>query len=153
MRGHSWESPEGGLYFSIALDTHLSPSELPEIPKRIASVVMGALQPLSSEMLTIKSPNDIVLGRSYCGEPSSFSCNENSVRHDCCIEKLVGISSEIYLEKLCIGIGINVFRPKKEIEVAGENIPVYLNDFSNQELSLDFVLKTVLDALNDKLVL
>ena len=135
MRGHSWCSPEGGLYFSLLLQPSLAPDKLPEIPLRIATVVMNALQPLSSEPLTIKPPNDIVLDQ--LGNRK--------------VEKLVGISTELYMEKLCVGIGINVFHPEEEFQVEGLNQPVYLEDFSTQELTLNFVLKTVLDALNVKL--
>ena len=194
MRGHSWCSPEGGLYFSLLLEPSLAHDKLPEIPLRIATVVMEALQPLSSEPLTIKPPNDIVLVGSTAECPprtmassSGLDQNDSSVplqarsfvalrapQDDvggaegnrcegltdvnrsatcgpCKVEKLVGISTEIYMEKLCVGIGVNVFHPEKELQVEGPNHPVYLEDFSNQELTLDFVLKTVLDALNAKL--
>lgn len=154
MRGHSWSSPRGGLYFSILLKTSLTPSELPEIPKRTASAVMQALQPLSSEILTIKPPNDIVLKRSYAGDSLrtdvEHECQTQGVRHSF-TEKLVGISSEIFMEKLCIGIGINVFPPNEPIKLEGVNVPVYLSDLTKCDLSLDFVLKTVLNALNVKL--
>ena len=77
--------------------------------------------------------------------------NRSATCGSCKVEKLVGISTEIYMEKLCVGIGVNVFHPEKELQVEGPNHPVYLEDFSNQELTLDFVLKTVLDTLNVKL--
>ena len=135
MRGHSWSSPEGGLYFSLLLEPTLQPEKLSEIPLRIATVVMDALQPLSTEPLAIKLPNDIVLDH----------------LSNCKVEKLVGISTEVYMEKLCVGIGINVFHPEQELQIEGLNQPVYLEDFSTKELTLDFVLKTVLLALNVKL--
>ena len=135
MRGHSWCSPEGGLYFSLLLEPTLPPEKLSEIPLRIATVVMEAMQPLSIEPLVIKPPNDIVLNH----------------LSNCKVEKLVGISTELYMEKLCVGIGINVFHPEEEFQVEGLNQPVYLEDFSTRELALDFVLKTVLNALNAKL--
>ena len=135
MRGHSWCSPEGGLYFSLLLEPTLPPEKLSEIPLRIATVVMEAMQPLSIEPLVIKPPNDIVLNHLT----------------NCKVEKLVGISTELYMEKLCVGIGINVFHPEEEFQVEGLNQPVYLEDFSTRELTLDFVLKTVLNALNAKL--
>ena len=176
MRGHSWCSPEGGLYFSLLLEPSLTPDMLPEIPLRIATVVMNALQPLSTEPLTIKPPNDIVLLRSADFDPSqarSFDSlrssqddvggaevnnvagephfNRSATSGHCKVEKMVGISTEIYMEKLCVGIGINVFHPEQELQIEGLNQPVYLEDFSTKELTLDFVLKTVLLALNVKL--
>ena len=188
MRGHSWCSPEGGLYFSLLLEPSLAHDKLPEIPLRIATVVMEALQPLSSEPLTIKPPNDIVLVGStaecpprtirtscsqgslpdtlpstklsaYSGNKSSegsqceglTAANRSATCGPCKVEKLVGISTELYMERLCVGIGINIFHPEQELQIEGLNHPVYLEDFSNQELTLDFVLKTVLDTLNVKL--
>ena len=135
MRGHSWCSPEGGLYFSLLLEPTLPPEKLSEIPLRIATVVMEAMQPLSIEPLVIKPPNDIVLNHLT----------------NCKVEKLVGISTELYMEKLCVGIGVNVFRPEQEFRFEGANQPVYLQDFANCDLSIDLVLRTVLDALNAKL--
>ena len=228
MRGHSWCSPEGGLYFSLLLEPTLQPEKLSEIPLRIATVVMDALQPLSTEPLAIKLPNDIVLLRSadfdpsqarsfdslrssqddvrgeedcdsfttysmnkssevnnVAGEPhfnrsatsgrckvethevfTTYSMNKSSEVNNVAgephfnrsatsgpfqVEKLVGISTELYMEKLCVGIGINVFHPEEEFQVEGPNRPVYLEDFPKCTLSIDFVLQTVLDALNVKL--
>ena len=176
MRGHSWCSPEGGLYFSLLLEPTLPSERLSEIPLRIATVVMNALQPLSTEPLTIKPPNDIVLLRSADFDPSqarSFdslrssqddvggaevnNCagltgvNRSATSGHCKVEKLVGISTELYMGKLCVGIGINVFHPEEEFRVEGANQPVYLEDFPKCTLSIDFVLQTVLDALNVKL--
>ena len=135
MRGHTWCSPKGGLYFSFLLEPSLAPEQLPEIPLRIATVVLEALQPLSSEPLAIKPPNDIVL---------NHLLNRK-------VEKLVGISTEIYMEKLCVGIGINLFHSEKELQVEGPNQPVYLEDFAKCNISIELVLQVVLDALNAKL--
>ena len=77
--------------------------------------------------------------------------NRSATSGHCKVEKLVGISTELYMEKLCVGIGINVFHPEQELQIKGLNQPVYLEDFSTKELTLDFVLKTVLDSLNAKL--
>ena len=63
----------------------------------------------------------------------------------------MGISTELYMEKLCVGIGINIFHPEEELQVEGTNQPVYLEDFAKCDLSIDLVLQTVLDALNAKL--
>ena len=79
------------------------------------------------------------------------AANRSATCGPCKVEKLVGISTELYMERLCVGIGINIFHPEQELQIEGLNHPVYLEDFSNQELTLDFVLKTVLDALNAKL--
>lgn len=139
MRGHVWVSPVGGLYFSLLLQPTLPPEKLNEIPMRVARAVMEGLQPLSTEELTIKPQNDIVLKRSYSSDSETR-------------EKLVGISTEIYKERLCVGIGINVFHPEDEKEPIGANIPVYLEDFSTCELSLETILNAVLPVLNAKLV-
>lgn len=139
MRGHKWVSPVGGLYFSLLLQPTLPPENLSEIPMRVANAVLCGLEPLSTEPLTIKPQNDIVLARSYFPDSNKR-------------EKLVGISSEIYNGKLCVGIGINIFHPERENKILGENIPVYLEDFCAVKPSLEVVLESVLISLNDKLV-
>ena len=149
MRGHSWSSPVGGLYFSALLEVSLPQEELHEIPLYVANVIKDTLQPLCDEELAIKPPNDIVTKRSL---DAFLQGKEKSVRHGY-IEKLVGISTEIYMKRLCLGVGINVFRPKVDLQVEGENVPVYLEDHSVNDLSLDLLLNAVLEALNDKLVL
>ncbi len=136
MRGHSWQSPLGGLYFSLLLKTSLAPISLPEIPTRVASIIFETLQKFSAEKLEIKRPNDIVLSRKSA-KP----------------EKLAGISSEIYKGFLVIGVGVNVFKPK-EVKCGefAENIPVYLEDFPTNSLDTkESVLQAILKDLNVKL--
>ena len=172
------------------LDASLPHGKLPEIPLRIANVIMSALQPLSTAPLTIKPPNDIVLAGSTAEHPSriirssssqnslqdtlpsnltsfpTYSMNKSSEGSQCegltnvsrsatagshKVEKLVGISTEMYMSKLCVGIGINIFHPKETIHVEGENIPVYLEDFSTKKLNINSILNTVLEELNAKL--
>lgn len=170
MRGHTWSSPKGGLYFSLLLETSLDAEELPSIPMRFARVLLEGLQPYSTEELTIKPQNDIVLTRSFTPE---FR------------EKLVGISTEMYRGKLCVGIGVNVFRPLHKNGEEGPGIgfadlkgrsvkftsvksdgpgpqnllpaplnqPVYLEDFPAKELDVDEIARALLKELNDKLCL
>lgn len=153
MRGHTWTSPKGGLYFSLLLETNLTPEELPTIPLRIANVLLKALQPFSAEKLTIKPQNDIVLARSFTPDYR---------------EKLVGVSTEMYRGKLCVGIGVNVFRLESSASALSpcsvteasepnprplvpQNVPVYLEDFPACELDLETILQACLQALNAKL--
>ena len=42
--------------------------------------------------------------------------------------KLAGISLEAYRGGLCLGVGVNVVRPRAAVEVSGKNVPVYLSD-------------------------
>ena len=140
MRGHSWQSPKGGLYFSLLLKTTLPPRKLPEIPKRIANVIMITLQRFSTEKLAIKDPNDIVLSRSLDDDSKN--------------EKLAGISTEIYKGFLVVGVGINFFCAENGArhEFTDKNFPVYLEDFANEKFeNLSDVFDAILADIDDKL--
>ena len=140
MRGHSWQSSLGGLYMSLLLDTVLSGNDLSTIPHSIAGVCMEAIRPILDVELAIKHPNDIVLARSLE--------NENEKR-----EKLVGISTEVYKDRLCVGIGVNVFRNEEDSEDCdfGENRAVFVEDFANTPVSIILVRDLILTSLSDKL--
>lgn len=141
-RGRRWQSPEGGLYFSMLLKTTLPASRLAEIPKRVANVIMVTLQPFSKEKLIIKQPNDIVLKRSYD--------ETKGVQR---AEKLAGISTEIYKNFLVVGVGVNVFVDEKtRIESFEDNLVAYLSDFATEKLKdTDCMLQAILEDLNAKL--
>ena len=97
-------------------------------------------------------PNHLVNDSSEVSNCEGLTAvNRSATSGHCKVEKLVGISTELYMGKLCVGIGINVFNPEEALNIDGKNAPVYLEDFCKCNLTLDFVLKTVLLALNAKL--
>ena len=137
MRGHTWISPVGGLYMSCLFGLGVERNELHQIPQRLASDLLPHIQEISREELAIKDPNDIVLKDS----------SEEVYR------KLAGISSEIYMGKLCVGIGVNVFKPREEkdltLDSSTKNEIVYLSDFAKSGVSIEIVRDAILTAWRD----
>lgn len=62
------------------------------------------------------------------------------------IQKLCGISLEAYRGAVCLGIGVNVFRPDQAPVVEGKNDPVYLADLGFSG-SLDELFEAILKEL------
>ncbi len=98
----TWESPDGGLYFSLILRPRLSPKVLAKLSLKTAEAVSTALLKTSSIETKIKPPNDI-----YAKEKEVW-------------KKISGIlieaaGNESRLFWLVIGIGVNVNnRPQLE---------------------------------------
>ncbi len=91
----NWESPEGGLYFSLILRPKISPLVLARLSLKTAQEVSTALLEAASLKTRIKPPNDI-----YAKEGKIW-------------KKISGIlieaaGNETSLFWLVIGIGINV---------------------------------------------
>ena len=109
-QGRSWTSPEGGLYCSLLLRPQTAPRELPTLSLVVGMAVRRALVELAgvaaAETVRIKWPNDVV-------------CEQG---------KLCGISLEACGGGVCVGIGINVFRPEVDRPVQGRNVPEYMAD-------------------------
>jgi len=139
-QGRPWLSPLGGLYFSLLLSPQeqgIEPSELATLSLVLSLAVREALYKGSDpngdrRSLMVKWPNDI-----KCGD-----------------QKICGISLEVVGTSVCVGVGINVFRPAIESEVGGKNTPVYLSEMvedapaSFSEQYLDQVLECVLDHIH-----
>lgn len=120
--GRLWESPLGGLYFSMLLRPANSMQHWSTLPLLVGIAVReglsSLLEPSAASSLLLKWPNDVVLGEAAVDELQKV------------FRKLCGISSEVYQGALCVGVGINVLRPKEaeEISLVGRNIPAYLED-------------------------
>ena len=98
----TWESPEGGLYFSLILRPHFSPRVLAKLSLKTAKAVSAALFKIAGIETRIKPPNDI-----YARQGETW-------------KKISGIlieaaGNETRLFWLVIGIGININnRPQLE---------------------------------------
>lgn len=134
MRGHKWVSPKGSLYMSCLFDVKVTHEQFNKIPLSFAQATMPVLQKMSSEELIIKEPNDIIL-RQADGEK---------------LKKLAGISTEIYREKLCVGIGVNIFRPQSNeilpLEDQSKNEIAYLSENAISDITIDSVREQILNA-------
>lgn len=129
-QGRAWASPRGGLYQSLLLRPDVPASRVPTLSLVVALATRGALLEaggLEPDMVQVKWPNDVV----------------------CAQGKLVGISLETHAGGVCVGIGVNVFRPAGEMAVGGKNIPAYLAELAEGDaasLAVEVVGDKVLDA-------
>lgn len=122
-QGRAWESPVGGLYFSMLLRPKVDVAQLPTLALVAGMAVRSAAADLLGEgaasAVKVKWPNDIVVddpGRLRQEAPAAF-------------RKLCGISSELHRGALCVGVGVNVHRPSSQDGLpasSGKNAPVYL---------------------------
>lgn len=116
-QGRAWVSPYGGMYASFLLRPQVPAEHLSTIALVIALAVRDAISGLcaqngaSAENVQVKWPNDVV----------------------CPQGKLCGISSELHRGALCVGVGVNVFAPRGQLEVSGKNTPAYVADLLGVE--------------------
>ena len=118
----SWQSAEGGLYFSMILRPELSPSEAPLVNLAVALEVVASLRACCGIAAVVKWPNDVMVGE----------------------RKIAGILSQMEMEGetltfLNIGVGVNL-NNSPEIEdkpavsarqLIGRSVPrpLFLADF------------------------
>lgn len=89
-QGRDWSSPVGGLYMSFALRPQLPLVQQLTLPLVTSLAIKSACwKALSIPDIQIKWPNDLL----------------------CRGSKICGISTDKVGDGLCIGIGLNVFRP------------------------------------------
>ncbi|MFA6635781.1 MAG: biotin--[acetyl-CoA-carboxylase] ligase [Candidatus Omnitrophota bacterium] len=66
--GRPWESPPGGLYFSVILRPEMRIEEISAMTLVAASAIVNAISEISSAKTGIKWPNDIFIGdKKVCG--------------------------------------------------------------------------------------
>ena len=112
-QGRFWTSPEGGLYQSVLLRPKRDIQELPTLSFVMALSIRAALLRLASlppETVKVKWPNDLMVGDS----------------------KIAGISMEATAGGVCIGVGVNVFRPSDPGELLTDSRyqPAYFADMA-----------------------
>lgn len=91
-QGRLWTSPEGGLYQSVLLRPTRELAELPTLGLVLALSIRAAIIRLAAipdDVVQVKWPNDLM-----CGD-----------------KKIAGISMERTAGGVCMGMGVNVFRP------------------------------------------
>lgn len=89
-QGRSWKSPLGGLYFSFSLIPG-SNKNVSSVSLVVALALKEAFENLGVRRLQIKWPNDVLINK----------------------KKACGISLEGVAGGICVGIGINVFKPEE----------------------------------------
>jgi BirA family biotin operon repressor/biotin-[acetyl-CoA-carboxylase] ligase len=91
-QGRLWTSPEGGLYQSVLLRPTRELAELPTLGLVLALSIRAAIIRLASipdEIVQVKWPNDLMVADN----------------------KIAGISMERTAGGVCMGMGVNVFKP------------------------------------------
>ncbi len=105
--GRKWQSPKGGLYFSLVLRPTFSPSLAPRITLLAGVAVCRAISSVARVDGAIKWPNDILIhGKKVAGILTETEAKEGSLRH------------------AIVGVGINVNTdtsslPPELLETAG----------------------------------
>jgi BirA family biotin operon repressor/biotin-[acetyl-CoA-carboxylase] ligase len=90
--GRSWESPPGNLFLSVLLRPEAPAREVPQWSLLVAVAVHSALLPHAGPGLSLKWPNDLLLGGAKCAGILSEA----------------GIDPEGRLDWLAFGIGVNL---------------------------------------------
>ena len=116
-QGRLWDSPAGGLYMSVLLRPDVAGAGLATLSLVVGLAVQNALASLAAprfeDGIQLKWPNDVVYLPSADTPADEY-------------RKLCGISLEACGGGVCVGIGVNVFRPEIDVPVQGRNVPEYL---------------------------
>ena len=92
-RGHTWESPEGGLYLSLLLRPAVDVAALTTLPLVAGLAVWEACEAVAPEgRFAVKWPNDVM----QLGAASAPG-----------LQKIAGISCEKHAGAVCLGIGVD----------------------------------------------
>lgn len=112
-QGRLWTSPEGGLYQSVLLRPSCELATLPTLGFVMALSIRAALLRLAArpdDAVKVKWPNDVMVGD----------------------EKIAGISLESLAKGVCLGMGVNVFRPADTYDLLkdGKYQPAFFEDLA-----------------------
>ena len=112
-RGRYWTSPEGGLYQAVLLRPKGPVSNYPTLGLVMALAIRASLVRLAAvpdDTVLVKWPNDLMVGDGKIG----------------------GISMEATGGGLCIGMGVNVFRPPSTADLITDAKfqPAYFSDMA-----------------------
>jgi len=78
----TWESPKGGLYFSLVLRPQFAPSAVPRITLLAGVAVCRAIKDAANVDAAIKWPNDVLIhGKKVAGILTEMEASEEGVRH------------------------------------------------------------------------
>jgi BirA family biotin operon repressor/biotin-[acetyl-CoA-carboxylase] ligase len=126
--GHKWDSPAGGLWFSVLLRPTFSPASAPAISLLAGVAVAKALRDLHFINAMVKWPNDVLVdGKKLCG----ILC-EASLQGD-------------KIEYVVVGVGMDVNNDASKLALeAGAIPPTSVRDALGKEVDLPQLLAYVL---------
>ena len=102
-RGHTWESPEGGLYLSLLLRPEVDDAQLATLPLVAGLAVREACETVApGGAFAVKWPNDVYETR---GQVICLIDETNDLSP--CLTKIAGISCEKHAGAVCLGIGVD----------------------------------------------
>lgn len=112
-QGRFWTSPAGGLYQSVLLRPKVDIEKLPTLGLVMGLAIRASILRLATlppDAVQVKWPNDLMVGDSKIG----------------------GISMESTAGGVCIGMGVNVFRPSSSAELItdAKYSPAYFADIA-----------------------
>jgi BirA family biotin operon repressor/biotin-[acetyl-CoA-carboxylase] ligase len=125
---HRWESPAGGLWFSMLLRPSLPPGATPSISLLAGVAVTKALRDLHFINAKVKWPNDVLVeGRKICGILSEASMQGDKVDY------------------VVVGVGIDVNNEASKLQAANAAVqPTSVRDVLGKEVDLPQLLAYVL---------
>ncbi len=121
-----WESPKGGLWFSIILRPKVATPQLPLLQFRAAVTTRQALEQETGLGVKLKWPNDLVLGNSKLGG--------------------ILIESKTQGDRVrfaILGIGLNINQDKTQLPPGA----ISLRLLSGRKHDLRLILRTILDQI------
>lgn len=125
----SFKSPEGGLYFSIALKANYAMSKLKYLTIRVGLVIKEVLDDLYSVNIQLKWINDLILNRKKLGGilvETKFDSKNN-------------------LEYIVVGIGINLLKQNfNDSQLTNKTISL---DINNYQSAIDDILNALIPRL------
>jgi BirA family biotin operon repressor/biotin-[acetyl-CoA-carboxylase] ligase len=126
--GRAWNSPDGGLWFSIILRPNLAPMDAPKLTIMMAVAVAEAIIDTTGIHAKIKWPNDILTdGKKVCGILMELSAEMDAINH------------------VIIGVGINVNNDDFPDELKDKGTS--LKQIKGEKVSRIKVLSTLLEKL------
>ncbi len=128
-RNRVWNSPLGGLWFTVILRPHIDPQYVAQVTLLAGVAVAQALRQIyQTDEITIKWPNDLLLrGKKVCGILSEMQLDENGA-----------------IDYAIVGIGINVALNPEDFPEDLKGIAASLNASFNKNYTCGYVLDNIL---------
>ncbi len=128
-RNRVWNSPLGGLWFTVILRPHIDPQYVAQVTLLAGVAVAQALRQIyQTDEITIKWPNDLLLrGKKVCGILSEMQLDENGA-----------------IDYAIVGIGINVALNPENFPEDLKGIAASLNASFNKNYTCGYVLDNIL---------
>lgn len=107
--GRSWDSDDGGLFFSLLLRPELPPGDISSITLAAGFAVCLAVREYTKTDARIKWPNDVIIDKKkICGILTEMTAQSDRIDH------------------VSIGIGINVNNPHFPDEISGKATSLFI---------------------------